>query len=51
MQPIKEPLAPFYTITLDFSLALLSSYKKFDYILLVIEKVNKKHYLILRTTT
>jgi hypothetical protein len=48
MQLIKEPLAPFYTITLDFILALLSFYKEFDYLLLIIEKVNKKYYLILR---
>jgi hypothetical protein len=51
MQLIKEPLALFYIITLDFILALLSSYKEFDYMLLVIEKVNKKHYLILRKIT
>jgi hypothetical protein len=51
MQPIKEPLAPFYIIILNFILALLSSYKEFDYILLVIKKVNKKHYLILGKTT
>jgi hypothetical protein len=48
MQPIKEPLAPFYIITLDFILALLSSYKEFDYLLLVTKKVNKKHCLILK---
>jgi hypothetical protein len=48
MQPIKEPLVPFYIITLNFIFALLSSYKKFDYLLLVIKKVNKKYYLILR---
>jgi hypothetical protein len=51
MQPIKEPLAPFYIITLDFILVLLSSYKEFDCLLLVIEKVNKKYYLIIRKTT
>jgi hypothetical protein len=48
MQPIKEPLVPFYIITLDFILALLSFYKEFDYLLLVTKKVNKKHCLILR---
>jgi hypothetical protein len=48
MQPIKEPLMLFYTITLDFILALLSSYKEFNCLLLVIEKVNKKHCLILK---
>jgi len=42
---------PFYIIILDFILALLSSYKEFDYMLLVIEKVNKKHCLILGKTT
>jgi hypothetical protein len=47
MQLIKEPLALFYTIILDFIFALLSFYKEFDYILLVIKKVNKKHFLIL----
>jgi len=46
MQLIKEPLALFYTIILDFIFALLSFYKEFDYILLVI-KVNKKNFLIL----
>jgi hypothetical protein len=51
MQPIKEPPAPFYIITLDFILALLSSYKEFNYLLLVIEKVNKKYCLILRKIT
>ena len=51
MQLIKEHLALFYIITLNFILALLSSYKEFDYMLLVIEKVNKKHYLILKKTT
>jgi hypothetical protein len=51
MQPIKEPLVPFYTIILNFILALLSSYKEFDYMLLVTKKVNKKHYLILKKTT
>ena len=51
MQPIKELLALFYTITLDFILALLSFYKEFDYLLLVTKKVNKKHCLILRKTT
>jgi hypothetical protein len=51
MQLIKEPLTLFYIITLDFILALLSSYKKFDYILLVIKKVNKKYCLILRKAT
>jgi hypothetical protein len=42
---------PFYIIILDFILALLSFYKEFDYMLLVIKKVNKKHYLILGKTT
>jgi hypothetical protein len=51
MQPIKEPLAPFYIILLNFILALLSSYKEFNYLLLVIEKVNKKYCLILRKIT
>jgi hypothetical protein len=51
MQPIEEPLALFYIITLDFIFALLSFYKEFNCMLLVIEKVNKKHYLILRKTT
>ena len=51
MQPIKELLALFYTITLNFILALLSSYKEVDYLLLVIKKVNKKHCLILRKIT
>ena len=51
MQLIKELLAPFYTIILDFILALLSFYKEFDYILSIAKKVNKKHYLILRKTT
>ena len=51
MQPIKELLVLFYIITLDFILALLSSYKEFNCLLLVTKKVNKKHCLILRKTT
>jgi len=51
MQPMKELLALFYIITLDFILALLSSYKEFDYLLLVTKKVNKKNCLILGKTT
>ena len=51
MQLIKELLALFYTITLDFILALLSFYKEFDYILSVIKKVKKKYCLILEKTT
>ena len=51
MQPIKELLILFYTITLDFILALPSSYKEFDYLLLITKKVNKKYYLILRKIT
>jgi len=51
MQLIKELLALFYTITLDFILALLSFYKEFNCILLVTKKVNKKHYLISKKTT
>jgi len=51
MQPIKELLALFHIITLNFILALLSFYKEFDYLLLVTKKVNKKYCLILRKTT
>jgi hypothetical protein len=50
MQLIKKPLILFYIIILDFILALLSSYKEFDYMLLVTKKVNKKHCLILGKT-
>jgi hypothetical protein len=50
MQPIKEPLAPFYIITLNFILVLLSSYKEFNCLLLITKKVNKKYCLILGKT-
>jgi hypothetical protein len=46
MQLIEEPFAPFYTITLNFILALLNLRDDWDYLILVTKKVNKKYCLI-----
>jgi hypothetical protein len=46
IQPILELPGPFHTITIDFILALLESYKGFDYLISIIEKVNKRYVVI-----
>jgi len=51
MQPILELLGLFYIIIIDFILALPESYEKFDYLILITEKVNKRHIVILGIIT